>query len=73
MDQTIVDLTECPGAEVGKAVEIISADPAAANSLEGLSRLAATIPQEIACRLAGRVRRVLVQDLSAGMNAGECG
>jgi len=60
MDQTIVDLTDVPGAKVGDAAEIVSADPAAACSLENLARLAETIPQELACRLACRVRRVLV-------------
>ena len=60
MDQTIVDLTDAPGARAGEPAEIISPDPAAMNSLECLSRLAGTIPQEIACRLACRVRRVLV-------------
>lgn len=57
MDQTILDLTDCPGAKVGEEVEIISPDPAGACSLENLSRLAGTIPQELACRLACRVRR----------------
>ena len=61
MDQTSIDLTLVPGARVGEALEIISPDPAAACSLENLSRLACTIPQEIACRLAGRVCRVLVE------------
>jgi hypothetical protein len=39
---------------------VVSADPAAANSLENLSRLAGTIPQEIACRLAGQDRKSVV-------------
>jgi alanine racemase len=62
MDQVSVDLTDVPGAKAGDMVEIISADPAALNSLENLARLAGTIPQEIACRLACRVRRVLQEN-----------
>jgi alanine racemase len=61
MDQIIVDLTDVPGAKVGDEVEIISNDPAAANSIENLARLADTIPYEITCRLGRRVKRVLVE------------
>jgi alanine racemase len=60
MDQTIIDLTDAPGAKAGDAVEIISADPAAPHSVENLARLVGTIPYEIICRLGPRVRRVLV-------------
>ena len=60
MDQTIVDLTDIPQARVGDEVEIISPDPAAPHSVEGLARAAGTIPYEITCRLGHRVRRVLV-------------
>jgi alanine racemase len=59
MDQTIVDLTGVPQAVVGDAVEIISDEPAAANSLENLARLAGTIPYELLVRLGRRVRRVV--------------
>jgi alanine racemase len=62
MDQVIVDLTDVPGAQAGDVVEIVSPDPAALNSLENLALLAGTVPQEIACRLACRVRRVLAED-----------
>ncbi|MBM4030932.1 MAG: alanine racemase [Planctomycetes bacterium] len=60
MDQTIVDLTDVPSAAVGDEVEIISPDPADPHSVEGLARLAGTIPYEITCRLGDRVRRKLV-------------
>ena len=60
MDQVTVDLTDCPVAQVGDEVEIISDDPAAPHSVENLSHLAGTIPYEITCRLGRRVRRVLV-------------
>lgn len=60
MDQTIVDLTDVPSASVGDEVEVISPDPADPHSVEGLARLAGTIPYEITCRLGARVRRCLV-------------
>ncbi len=60
MDQTIIDLTDIPEARPGDEVEIISADPAEAHSVEGLARLAGTIPYEVTCRLGRRVHRVLV-------------
>lgn len=60
MDQTIVDVTDVPAAAVGDEVEIISPDPCDPHSVEGLARLAGTIPYEITCRIGGRVRRRLV-------------
>lgn len=60
MDQTILDLTDCPAAQVGDTVEIVSPDSEAANSVAGLARLAGTIPYEVTCRFGSRVRRVLV-------------
>lgn len=60
MDQVIIDLTDVPGAAVGDEVEVISNDPAAPHSVEGLARLCGTIPYEVTCGLGGRVRRVLV-------------
>ncbi|MBS3734553.1 MAG: alanine racemase [Phycisphaerae bacterium] len=59
MDQTIVDLTDVPGARVGDAVEIISADAGAPNSVEHIARLCETIPYEVTCRLGGRIRRMV--------------
>ena len=66
MDQTIIDLTDLPSAAVGDVVEIISPDPADPHSVEGLARLAGTIPYEITCRLGDRVRRKLVDAFSTG-------
>lgn len=60
MDQTIVDLTDLPAAQVGDEVEIIAADASAANSVEALARLAETIPYEILTRLGARIERRLV-------------
>jgi alanine racemase len=60
MDQMTVDVTDIPGVQVGDEVEIISADPAAPNSVENLARLAETIPYEITCHLGHNMRHVLV-------------
>ncbi|MCK5113934.1 MAG: alanine racemase [Phycisphaerae bacterium] len=60
MNQTILDITDHPTARLGSVVEIISADPAAANSVENLARLNDTIPHEITTRLGSRIQRVLV-------------
>jgi alanine racemase len=71
MDQTILDLTDVPGAAAGDAVEVISPDPSAPHSVENLARLAGTIPYEVTCRLGPRARRVTIQERQAGMNADE--
>jgi len=60
MDQLILDVTDCPAAEVGDEVEIFSPNPADPHSVENLARLAGTVPYEVTCRLGGRVRRILV-------------
>lgn len=60
MDQTIVDLSEVEAAQVNDEVEIISAQPSAANSVESLARIAGTIPYEILTRLGSRIERRLV-------------
>jgi alanine racemase len=58
MDQTVVDLTDVPGAAVGDEVTVISDDAAAPNSMAALAERAGTIPYELLCRLGNRVRRV---------------
>lgn len=60
MDQMTVDVTDVPDVKVGDEVEIISADPAAPNSVENLARLAGTIPYEITCHLGHNMRHQLV-------------
>jgi alanine racemase len=60
MDQTVIDLTDVPAAEVGDEVEILSPDPGAPHSAAALAALAGTIPYELLCRLGDRVRRRLV-------------
>jgi alanine racemase len=60
MDQTIIDLTDIPGARVGDEVEVYSRDPDAPNSVENLSRIAGVIPYELTSRLGRRARREVV-------------
>lgn len=60
MDQTCIDLTDLPHVGVGDEVEILAPQPDAPNSIQGLARLAGTIPYELMCRLGDRVRRNLV-------------
>ncbi len=62
MDQTVIDLTDCPGAKAGDVVEIISSEASAPHGVENLARLAGTIAYEVTCRLGPRARRVLVHD-----------
>ena len=60
MDQTIVDLTDCPDAKIGDEVEIISPNSADPHSVENLARLADTVRYEITTLLGHRARRVLI-------------
>jgi alanine racemase len=65
MDLTTLDLTDLPGGgrdvRVGDEVTVISERPGDSNSVEGLARLAGTIPYEITCQIGTRVRRELVE------------
>jgi alanine racemase len=59
MDQTIIELTGLPNVKVGDAVEIVSPDAKAPNSIENLARLANTITPDVMSRFGGpRIRRV---------------
>ncbi|KPK84509.1 MAG: hypothetical protein AMJ81_05350 [Phycisphaerae bacterium SM23_33] len=60
MDQTIIEITEVPDAQVGQHVEVISPDPAAPHSVANLAKLAGTIGYEIITRLGDRISRVAV-------------
>ena len=61
MDQTVVDITGINDAQIGDAVEIISPQPTAPNSVESLARLANIIPYEVICGLGDRIDRILVE------------
>jgi alanine racemase len=58
MDQTIIDLTDVPGALVCDPVVVIDDDPAAPNSVANLARIMQTIPYEVVALLGNRVARV---------------
>ncbi len=58
MDQTVVDLTDVPGAKEGDPITIIDNDPAAPNSVAAIARLLGTIPYEVTCGLGRRIQRV---------------
>ncbi len=61
MDQTVVDLTDLPGARVGDRVIIIDDRPDQPHSVEALARLLDTVPYEITTMLGNRVRRVAIE------------
>jgi len=61
MDQTVIEITEVPDAEVGQHVEIISPDGDAPHSVDNLARLADTIGYEIITRLGDRITRVIAR------------
>lgn len=58
MDQTVLDLTDVPGAMVCDPVVVIDDDPAAPNSVTNLARIMKTIPYEVVALLGNRVARV---------------
>ncbi len=58
MDQTVIDLTDVPGAIVGDEVVVIDEDPAAPNSVASLAAIMQTIPYEVVALLGNRVARV---------------
>ena len=58
MDQTIVDVTDCPQAKFGDLVTLIGRYGAATISVGEFSRAAGTIPWETLCSVTKRVQRV---------------
>ncbi|MDD3663040.1 MAG: alanine racemase [Candidatus Pacebacteria bacterium] len=61
MDQTILDLTDIPGATVGDEAVVISNDTNDPNDVEKLAVIGDTIPQVVTSHLnTSRIRRVLV-------------
>ena len=62
MDQTILDLTDVPGAQTGDLVTVISERRDDPNSVENLAAMADTIPHEITCLLGRRVMRQAVEE-----------
>lgn len=60
MDQTMIDLTDVPGVQVGDEVVLYGSQGTERISLEEIARLAGTIPYEITCQVGRRVPRAYV-------------
>ncbi len=60
MDQTIIDVTDCPQVTVGDQVTLIGKNGADEITTGEFSRLAGTIPWETLCSVTKRVTRVYV-------------
>ncbi|WPJ96502.1 alanine racemase [Coraliomargarita algicola] len=60
MDQTIVDVTDCPQAQIGDAVVLIGKDGSQEITTTEFSEKAHTIPWETLCSVTKRVTRVYV-------------
>lgn len=60
MDQTIVDVTDCPATQIGDHVVLIGKDQPQEITTSEFSRLAQTIPWETLCSVTKRVPRVYV-------------
>ena len=59
MDSMVVDITDCPGAEVGSDVLIYGRHGGAEISLEEVATAVGTIPYELLTRIGPRVQRVM--------------
>lgn len=67
MDQVSIDLTDLPeNTGPGTEVELIAADPQAANALPNLAKLAKTNCYELLCRLSPRIPRQYLTKERAG-------
>lgn len=62
MDQTLLDLTDVPGAIVGDETVVIDDNPAAPNSVVNLANIMETIPYEVVAVLGNRVARMARTD-----------
>ena len=60
MDQTIIDVTDCPAARIGDHAVLIGKDQLQEITAPEFSRLAQTIPWETLCSVTKRVPRVYV-------------
>jgi alanine racemase len=60
MDQTILDVTDIPGVEIGDEAVVIGRQGEESISAFELADLAGTIPYEVFCNISSRVPRVLV-------------
>jgi alanine racemase len=60
MDQTIVDVTDCPKAKIGDPVVLIGKNESSEITATEFSQHAQTIPWETLCSVTKRVTRVYV-------------
>jgi alanine racemase len=60
MDQTILDVTDIPEAEIGDEAVVIGRQGDAAITAYEIADLTGTIPYEVLCGIAARVPRTLV-------------
>ena len=60
MDQTIIDISDVPSAGLADEVTVISADPAAPNSVDRIAQDVGTIGYEIATGWGARLVRIVV-------------
>jgi alanine racemase len=60
MDQTIIDVTDCPAAQIGDHVVLIGKDGPHEITTTEFSEKAQTIPWETLCSVTKRVTRVYV-------------
>lgn len=58
MDLTTIDVTQCPGIQVGDAVTLLGSEGDAAIDAQEIARLAGTISYSVLCGIHARVKRV---------------
>ncbi|MES2178783.1 MAG: alanine racemase [Gemmatimonadota bacterium] len=61
MDSMVIDLSECPEAEVGYDVLVFGARGRSSQSIEHVAEAMQTIPYEVISRLGPRVQRIFVR------------
>lgn len=60
MDQTILDVTDVPGVEIGDEVALIGSQGAESITANDLADATGTIPYEVTCAIGARVPRLIV-------------
>ena len=60
MDQTILDVTDVGGVEIGGEAVVIGRQGSAEITANDLADIAGTIPYEVLCNISARVPRVMI-------------
>jgi alanine racemase len=60
MDVTTIDVTHCPGIEIGQPVTLLGSEGEARIDAQEIARVAGTISYSVLCAISSRVRRVYV-------------